>query len=432
MSTVQNVRGREVLDSRGNPTIEVDVSLKDGSLGTAMVPSGASVGTFEAVERRDGDLSRFGGKGVLQAVASINREINTHLIGLDAVDQSRIDQTLLDLDGTENKARLGANAILGVSLAVLDAAAKSRAMPLYQHVNNLFGNVEMRMPVPLVNVLNGGEHADNPLKFQEFMIVPVGGDSFAESLRMAAEIFQSLKEKLKSSKPPLSTAVGDEGGFAPHLSTDKDALEFLDESVKAAGYRVNEDCCFALDCAASEFYASNSYEIEDDVSLSGQQLVEHFEKLIQQYPGIVSIEDGCDEEAWDHWHLLYQTLGQSVQLVGDDLFVTNMSRLKRGITEKSANSILVKLNQVGSVTETLDAIGLAKDHGITTVVSHRSGDTEDTKIADIAVGTGAGQIKTGSMSRSERVAKYNRLLRIEEELDSIAYRGKEEFQQFRG
>ena len=431
MSTISRLVGREVFDSRGNPTVEVEVFLADGSHGQAIVPSGASVGSFEAVEKRDRDPERLMGRGVLDAVNSVNDEIQASLVGLNAQDQSNIDRRLIELDGTENKSRLGANAILGVSLAALDAASQSQGLPLYRYVNQFFDDTPMSMPVPLINVLNGGEHADNDLKFQEFMLVPVGGRTFRETLRIGIEVFHTLKKKLTCSSPPLSVAVGDEGGFAPNLQESRQALSLLVDSIATAGYSAEGDCLLGLDCAATEFHDGDSYESELGLNYNGSEHVEHLVKLVSDFPGIVSIEDGCSEESWEDWLLLTSAIGDRVQLVGDDIFVTNTDRLQTGIEQQVGNSILVKLNQVGTVSETFEVIRLAKLHGYTSIVSHRSGDTEDTKIADIAVGSGVGQIKTGSVSRSERVAKYNRLLRIEEEMPSIAFDGTEVFSRYR-
>lgn len=432
MSRIIAVYGREILDSRGNPTVEVDVHLSNGSIGSAMVPSGASVGTFEAVEKRDEDPRRYLGKGVLQAVANVNGIIAEGLHGFDAIDQPSVDERLVSLDGTQNKQNLGANALLGVSLAVLDAAARAKGIPLYQHVNDLFDSVPMRMPVPMMNVLNGGAHANNDVVFQEFMVIPVGGGSFRESLRIGIEVFHVLKRNLQNAKPKRSTAVGDEGGFAPDLESNRHALEFLIHAISDAGYELGKDCYIGLDCAATEFYGEHGYAADAfSVPLEPDQMIEALVDLKAEYPYVMSIEDGCAESRYEDWKRLTARLGESTQLVGDDVFVTNRARVLDGIEQGIANSVLVKLNQVGTVTETLEVMRVAHEHDYTTVVSHRSGETEDTKIADIAVGTGAGQIKTGSASRSERVAKYNRLLRIEEQLETVRFGGASEFAQFK-
>jgi enolase len=412
MSAIFEVHGRMILDSRGNPTVEVEVMTEDGEVGRAAVPSGASTGEHEAVELRDGDASQWKGKGVSQALENVNR-IAEHLIGLDVHDQRALDQLMIDLDGTDNKGRLGANAILGVSLAVARAAARSLDIPLYRHIGGVSAHV---LPVPMLNVLNGGAHADNNVDIQEFMIAPVGAASFAEGLRMGTEIFHSLKSVLK--KRGLATAVGDEGGFAPNLASNEEALALLVEAIEAAGYTPGKDIRLALDVAASEFCTDGVYKMGDR-ELSSAEMVDFYADLCARYP-LYSIEDGLDENDWEGWKLLTQRLGQQIQLVGDDLFVTNTARLSRGIEEGSANSILIKVNQIGTLTETLDAIRAAHRAGFTTVISHRSGETEDTFIADLAVATNAGQIKTGAPCRSERVAKYNQLLRIAEELDEAA------------
>lgn len=433
MSSIGQVLGREILDSRGNPTVEVEVHLDSGEIGVAIVPSGASVGSFEAVEQRDNDASRYGGKGVLKAIEHVNQQIGPAINGLNSTDQSSIDARLLALDGTADKSKLGANAILGVSLAVLDAAAKFKRIPLYQHVNDLYDNVPMRMPVPLMNLLNGGAHADNSVVFQEFMVVPVGGGSFREALRIGVETFHALKRLLQSMKPKRSTAVGDEGGYAPDLASNYEAIDCLSIAVQDAGYELGKDCLIAIDSAATEFWSESGYAAEiGKPCIDSNAMVDYLADVKRRCPHVISIEDGLSEEAWDDWAEATKRLGESMQLVGDDLFVTNKERLQRGIDEQTANSILVKLNQVGTVSETLDVMRLAHENNYTTIVSHRSGDTEDTKIADIAVGTGAGQIKTGSASRSERIAKYNRLLRIEEQLGEQAFRGAAEFAQFKG
>jgi enolase len=424
VSSIVDVVAREILDSRGNPAVEADVLLESGVMGRAAVPSGASTGTREAVELRDGDKSRYGGKGVLKAVEHVNTEISEAIVGLDATEQAFVDKTLIDLDGTDNKSRLGANAILAVSMANAKAAAEESGLPLYRYFG---GSGAMRMPVPMMNVVNGGAHANNRLDFQEFMIVPVSQQSFREALRCGAEIFQTLRRLIDSKG--MSTAVGDEGGFAPaDLATHAAALELIVEAVGKAGYRAGQDVVLALDCAASEFYREGSYVLEsEDKKLSSNQLADYLADLAARYP-IVSIEDGMAENDWEGWKTLTARLGKKLQLVGDDLFVTNPRILREGIQQGVANSILIKVNQIGTLTETFAAIELAKRAGYGTVLSHRSGETEDTTIADIAVGTNALQIKTGSLSRSDRVAKYNQLLRIEEDLgDSVDYPGREAF-----
>ena len=432
MSRIVAVSGREVLDSRGNPTVEVDVHLSNGVSGCAIVPSGASVGSFEATEKRDGDSSRYLGRGVLQAIANVNGVIAEGLHGMDAVDQTSIDARLLELDGTPTKSNLGANAILGVSLAVLDVAARTQGEPLYRHINELYDSVPMRMPVPMMNVLNGGAHADNDVVFQEFMIIPVGGGSFRDALRIGVEIFHTLKRQLQEAVPKRATTVGDEGGFAPNLESNMQALEFLTNATQATGYELGNDCFIGLDCAASEFYESVAYAAEvGKPPLNPAAMVDYLAQIKAECPHVISIEDGCDESRMDDWRALTRRLGATTQVVGDDVFVTNKQRLVDGIAHGVANAILVKLNQVGTVTETLDVMRVAHAHNYATVVSHRSGDTEDTKIADFAVGTGAGQIKTGSASRSERVAKYNRLLRIEEQLETTNFWGASEFAKFK-
>jgi enolase len=427
MSSIVDVVAREILDSRGNPTIEADVLLESGVMGRAAVPSGASTGSREAVELRDGDKSRYGGKGVLKAVEHVNTEISEAIVGLDATEQAFVDKTLIDLDGTDNKSRLGANAILAVSMANAKAAAEESGLPLYRYLG---GSGAMRMPVPMMNVVNGGAHANNRLDFQEFMIVPVSQQSFREALRCGSEIFQALK-KLIDSKG-MSTAVGDEGGFAPaDLATHAAAIELIAEAIDKAGYRAGQDVVLALDCAASEFYRDGAYVLESEGKrLSSAQLCDYLADLVARFP-IVSIEDGMAENDWEGWKTLTTRLGRKVQLVGDDLFVTNSRILREGIQQGVANSILIKVNQIGTLTETFAAIEFAKRAGYGTVLSHRSGETEDTTIADIAVGTNALQIKTGSLSRSDRVAKYNQLLRIEEDLgDSVDYPGREAFARF--
>ncbi|OGA40295.1 MAG: phosphopyruvate hydratase [Betaproteobacteria bacterium RIFCSPLOWO2_12_FULL_68_19] len=419
MSSIVDVVAREILDSRGNPTVEADVLLESGVMGRAAVPSGASTGSREAIELRDGDRSRYGAKGVLKAVEFVNTEISEAIVGLDATEQAFIDKTLIDLDGTENKSRLGANALLAVSMAVAKAAAEESGLPLYRYFG---GSGAMRMPVPMMNVVNGGVHANNNLDFQELMIVPVGQQSFREALRCGAEVFQSLKQ-LVSAKG-MSTSVGDEGGFAPDLPSHAAAIELVLEAIGKAGYSAGQDVALALDCAASEFYRDGVYTLEDR-KLSPAQLIDYLAELAGRYP-IVSIEDGMAEGDWEGWKALTARLGKKLQLVGDDLFVTNAAILREGVRKGAANAILIKVNQIGTLTETFAAIELAKRSGYGTVISHRSGETEDTTIADIAVGTNALQIKTGSLSRSERVAKYNQLLRIEEDLgDSVSYPGRE-------
>jgi len=418
MSTIEAVHARQILDSRGNPTIEVEVTLETDHVGRAMVPSGASTGEFEAVELRDGG-DAFLGKGVTQAVANVNGEIREALLGFDVTDQAGIDKLMIELDGTENKGRLGANAILGVSLAAAHAAAAMEKRPLYSYLGDLYGESDPSLlPVPMMNVLNGGAHADNSVDFQEFMVMPAGTASFSECLRVGTEVFHSLKKILAGHG--LATAVGDEGGFAPDLSSNEAALEMLIEGIEAAGYKPGEEVFIALDPATSEIYSDGVYRLEhEDRNLSAEEMASYWQSAAERFP-IVSIEDGMDEEDWDGWKLLTEKLGDSVQLVGDDLFVTNPARLERGIDLGVGNSILVKVNQIGTLTETLEAIRMASDAGYTAVISHRSGETEDTTIADLAVATGAGQIKTGAPSRSDRVAKYNRLLKIEEELGASA------------
>jgi enolase len=416
MTTITDVFAREILDSRGNPTIEVDVELESGVLGRAAVPSGASTGEHEAVELRDGDKMRYGGKGTLKAVENVNETIADELIGFDAFDQVGIDEMMINLDGTENKSKLGANAILGVSLAVAKAAAAALDIPLYRHIGGVNARV---LPVPMMNILNGGKHADNNVDLQEFMIVPVEAESFSEALRMGTEVFHSLKSVL--SKKGYNTAVGDEGGFAPNLKSNDEAVEVILEAIEKAKYKPGKDIFLALDPASSEFFEKGKYVFKksDKSSKSSEQMVKFYEKWVKQYP-IISIEDGMAEDDWKGWKIMTDTLGDKIQIVGDDLFVTNTARLSRGIDEKVANSILIKVNQIGTLTETLNCIEMAKRAGYTSVISHRSGETEDTTIADIAVATNAGQIKTGSTSRTDRVAKYNQLIRIEEELDTAA------------
>ena len=426
MTKIANIKGREVLDSRGNPTVEADVILEDGTVGSACAPSGASTGSREALELRDGDASRYLGKGVLKAVEAVNSKIRDALVGKDAADQRALDQIMLDLDGTENKANLGANAILAVSLAAAKAAAISLGKPLYEHIADINGTSgQFSMPVPMMNILNGGEHADNNVDIQEFMVQPVSAKSFSEALRVGAEIFHSLKNVLKAQG--LNTAVGDEGGFAPNLPSNEAALAVIQEAVEKAGYKLGTDVTLALDCASSEFYKDGQYQLSGEgKSFDSEGFADYLAGLCERYP-IVSIEDGMDESDWDGWKVLTDKLGAKVQLVGDDLFVTNTKILKQGIEKGVGNSILIKFNQIGSLSETLDAIKMAQDAGFTAVISHRSGETEDTTIADLAVATCAGQIKTGSLCRSDRVAKYNQLLRIEEALDGKApYRGLSE------
>ena len=425
MSAIVDVIAREIMDSRGNPTIEVDVLLESGVIGRAAVPSGASTGAKEAVELRDGDKSRYLGKGVLKAVEHVNTEITEAIIGLDAEEQAFIDKTLIELDGTENKDRLGANAILGVSMACARAAAEESGLPLYRYLG---GSGMMQLPTPMMNIINGGEHADNSVDIQEFMIIPAGLPTFREALRCGAEIFHQLKKTLAAKG--LATTVGDEGGFAPDLPSNESALQLIMEAITAAGYEPGKDVYLGLDCASSEFYKDGQYVLaSENVSLSSAQFCDYLATLCDKYP-IISIEDGMDEFDWDGWDLLTQRLGDKVQLVGDDLFVTNPKILKEGIQKKVANSVLIKVNQIGTLTETFETIEMAKRAGYTVVISHRSGETEDTTIADIAVATNALQIKTGSLCRSERVAKYNQLLRIEEELgDATTYAGLSAFYQ---
>ena len=424
MSEIVDVRAFEVLDSRGNPTVMAEVTLDDDSIGSACAPSGASTGSREALELRDGDVNRYLGKGVLNAVANANGPIRELLIGHDALDQAGVDHRMIEADGTDNKAKFGANAILAVSLATAKAAALAAKKPLYQHIAELSGDGALSLPVPMMNILNGGEHADNNVDIQEFMIQPVSATSFAEALRMGAEIFHHLKEVL--SAMGLATAVGDEGGFAPNLPSNVAALEVIAEAVAQAGYVLGTDITLALDCAASEFYRDGRYHLPGDgVDFDSAGFADYLADLTAKHP-IASIEDGLDESDWAGWAVLTEKLGDQVQLVGDDLFVTNTEIFKRGIDEQIANSILIKFNQIGSLTETLDAIAMARAAGYTAVISHRSGETEDATIADLAVGTGAGQIKTGSLCRSDRVAKYNRLLRIEAELGLTApYPGRD-------
>ncbi len=427
MSSVVDVVAREILDSRGNPTVECDVLLESGVMGRAAVPSGASTGSREAIELRDGDLTRYLGKGVMQAVENVNTEIAEAIIGLDAQEQAFIDQTLIQLDGTENKSRLGANAMLAVSMAVAKAAAEESGLPLYRYFG---GSGLMQMPVPMMNIINGGQHANNSLDFQEFMILPVSQDSFREALRCGAEVFHALKKLLD--KKGFSTAVGDEGGFAPNLGSHAEGLQLVVQAIEAAGYIPGEDVLIALDCAASEFYKDGKYHLAGEgLQLTSAQLVDYLANLADSFP-IISIEDGMAEGDWEGWKLLTDRLGKKVQIVGDDIFVTNTKIFKEGIKQGIANSILIKINQIGTLSETFSAIEMAKRAGYTAVISHRSGETEDSTIADIAVGMNALQIKTGSLSRSDRIAKYNQLLRIEEDLgDTASYPGREAFYNLR-
>ena len=421
MSSIIDIHAREILDSRGNPTVEVEVTLEDGTMGRAAVPSGASTGAHEAVEKRDGDAGRYGGKGVLEACAGVNGEIAEALLGLDATEQVAVDETMIELDGTPNKARLGANAILGVSLACAKAGADYSAQPLYRYVGGTSARI---LPVPMMNIINGGEHADNPIDIQEFMIMPVNADSVRDAVRMGAEVFHTLKKELSAAG--MATGVGDEGGFAPALSGTRDALDFILRSIEKAGYKPGEDMFLALDCAATEYYKDGKYEISGEgLSLSSAENVDYLKALVADYP-ILSIEDGMAEDDWDGWVALTQALGGRVQLVGDDLFVTNPARLATGIGKGAANSMLVKVNQIGTLTETLQAVEMAHRAGMTNVMSHRSGETEDATIADLAVATNCGQIKTGSLARSDRLAKYNQLIRIEEMLgESAVYAGRD-------
>ena len=421
MTTIIDIHAREILDSRGNPTVEVDVLLEDGSFGRAAVPSGASTGKHEAVELRDGDKGRYLGKGVTKAVDAVNTEIRDLLVGnFDAEDQRDVDLSMIALDDTHNKGRLGANGILGVSMATAKAAAAARGLPLYSYIGGVSAHL---LPVPMMNIINGGEHADNPIDIQEFMVMPVGADSIAEAVRWGAEIFHTLKKGL--SEKGLATAVGDEGGFAPNLAGTREALDFIMKSVEQAGFTPGDDVVLALDCASTEFYRDGKYEISGEgLSLDGPEMAEYLDKLCRDYP-IRSIEDGMAEDDFEGWKALTDRIGQSIQLVGDDLFVTNPQRLREGIDQGLANSLLVKVNQIGTLSETLDAVSIANRASYTAVMSHRSGETEDATIADLAVATNCGQIKTGSLARSDRLAKYNQLIRIEEELgDSAAYAGR--------
>jgi enolase len=427
MTAIVDVHARQILDSRGNPTVEVDVTLEDGSIGRAAVPSGASTGAHEAVELRDGDKSRWGGKGVEQAVRSVNGPIAETVVGMDAEDQAGLDAELISLDGTENKGRLGANAILGVSLATAKAAADALGLPLYRYVGGVDAHL---LPVPMMNIINGGAHADNPIDFQEFMVMPTGAPTFSEALRCGAEIFHALKAKL--SKAGLATGVGDEGGFAPNIASAREALDFILSAVESAGYKPGEDVLLALDCASTEFFKNGKYELEGEGrSLSPDEMSTYLAELARDYP-IASIEDGMGEDDMEGWKFLTQKVGNSVQLVGDDLFVTNVKRLADGIRDGLANSILIKVNQIGTLSETIAAVRMAQTSGYTAVMSHRSGETEDSTIADLAVALSCGQIKTGSLARSDRTAKYNQLLRIEEELgDSARYAGRAALKAYR-
>jgi enolase len=420
MSTIIDIHAREILDSRGNPTVEVDVTLEDGTQGRAAVPSGASTGVHEAVEKRDGDKTRYMGKGVLEAVAAVNGELAEALVGFDATEQAAIDATMIEIDGTANKGRLGANAILGISLAVAKAAADYTAQPLYRYVGGTAARV---LPVPMMNIINGGEHADNPIDIQEFMIMPVNAGSIAEAVRIGSEVFHTLKKELSAAG--LSTGIGDEGGFAPNLNSTRDALDFILKSIEKAGYAAGDDIMLALDCAATEYFKDGKYVFAGEgKTLSAAENVAYLEALVRDYP-ILSIEDGCAEDDWDGWKMLTDALGHKVQLVGDDLFVTNPARLQMGIAKGCANSLLVKVNQIGTLSETLAAVEMAHRNKMTCVMSHRSGETEDATIADLAVATNCGQIKTGSLARSDRLAKYNQLIRIEEQLGETAvYAGR--------
>ncbi len=420
MSTIIDIIGREILDSRGNPTVEVDVILEDGSMGRAAVPSGASTGAHEAVEKRDGDKARYLGKGVLEAVEAVNGELAEALVGYDATEQVAIDRAMIELDGTPNKGRLGANAILGVSMAVAKAAAEATTQPLYRYIGGTSARV---LPVPMMNIINGGEHADNPIDIQEFMIMPVAAENIREAVRMGSEVFHTLKKELSAAG--LSTGIGDEGGFAPNLSSTREALDFILRAVEKAGYKPGQDIYLALDCAATEYYKNGSYVLSGEgKTLSAAENVDYLAALCGDYP-IISIEDGCSEDDWEGWKMLTDRLGDKVQLVGDDLFVTNPARLAEGIAKGCANSLLVKVNQIGTLTETLDAVRMADRARYTSVMSHRSGETEDATIADLAVATNCGQIKTGSLARSDRLAKYNQLIRIEEMLGETAeYAGR--------
>ncbi|MEM1074415.1 MAG: phosphopyruvate hydratase [Pseudomonadota bacterium] len=420
MSTIIDIHAREILDSRGNPTVEVDVILEDGTMGRAAVPSGASTGAYEAVEKRDGDKTRYLGKGVLEACAAVNGEIAEALVGIDATEQVDIDAAMIELDGTANKSRLGANAILGVSLATAKAAADYCTQPLYRYIGGTSARV---LPVPMMNIINGGEHADNPIDIQEFMIMPVSAETIRDAVRMGSEVFHTLKKELSSAG--LSTGIGDEGGFAPNINSTRDALDFILKSIEKAGYSPGDDIHLAMDCAATEYFKDGNYILAgENKTLSSEENVDYLAALVADYP-IISIEDGMSEDDWDGWRALTEALGDKVQLVGDDLFVTNPERLAAGIAQRSANSMLVKVNQIGSLTETLKAVEMAHRAGFTNVMSHRSGETEDATIADLAVATNCGQIKTGSLARSDRLAKYNQLIRIEEALGETAeYAGR--------
>ena len=420
MSTIIDIHAREILDSRGNPTVEVDVILEDGTMGRAAVPSGASTGAHEAVEKRDGDKSRYFGKGVLEACAAVNGEIAEALVSMDVTEQVDLDEAMIELDGTHNKSRLGANAILGVSLASAKAAADYCTQPLYRYVGGTSARV---LPVPMMNIINGGEHADNPIDIQEFMIMPVAAENIRDAIRMGAEVFHTLKGELSAAG--LATGVGDEGGFAPNIGSTRDALDFIMKSIEKAGYKPGEEMYLALDCAASEYYKDGKYVLDGEGrTLSSAENVDYLQSLVNDYP-IISIEDGMHEDDWDGWIALNETIGDQVQLVGDDLFVTNPARLAEGIKRRAANSMLVKVNQIGTLTETLQAVDMAHRAGFTNVMSHRSGETEDATIADLAVATNCGQIKTGSLARSDRLAKYNQLIRIEEALgESAQYAGR--------
>ncbi|WP_201558431.1 phosphopyruvate hydratase [Psychrobacter sp. 72-O-c] len=430
VTAIKDIRAREILDSRGNPTIEADVILADGTIGRAAAPSGASTGSREALELRDGDKDRYMGKGVKKAVANVNSQIRSALMDKDVTEQQSIDDAMIALDGTENKDSLGANAMLAVSLAVAKAAAQAQSLPLHQYIANLRNQTSLTMPVPMMNIINGGEHADNTVDIQEFMIEPVGFSSFSEALRAGTEIFHSLKSVLKSQG--FSTSVGDEGGFAPNLRSNEEAITVIMQAIEQVGYKAGEDIHLALDCAASEFYKDGKYILagEGNKSFDSHGFSDYLVSLARQYP-IISIEDGLDESDWDGWKYLTEQIGDKIQLVGDDLFVTNPAILQEGIDKHIANAILIKFNQIGTLSETLDAIYLAKNNGYATIISHRSGETEDSTIADLAVGTAAGQIKTGSLCRSDRVAKYNQLLRIEQQVRA-SYRGREEFIGLRG
>ena len=420
MFNINQIKAREILDSRGNPTLEVEVTLENGTVGRAAVPSGASTGAHEAVELRDNDKARFNGKGVLKAVENVNRDLAAALIGLNAKDQNSIDQKMIDLDGTENKSRLGANAILGISLAIAKAAATCSNQSLFRYIGGKRARV---LPVPMMNIINGGEHADNPIDIQEFMIMPIGAKNIKEAIRMGSEVFHTLKAELSSSG--LSTSVGDEGGFAPNISSTRDALDFILKSIENAGYKAGEDIYLALDCASTEYFCDGKYHLSGEGKVLGSKdNAAYLADLVADYP-IISIEDGMAEDDWEGWEILTNELGNKIQLVGDDLFVTNPKRLKKGIEKSCANSMLVKVNQIGTLTETLEAVDLAHRANYTNVMSHRSGETEDTTIADLAVATNCGQIKTGSLARSDRLAKYNQLIRIEEELEGFAkYAGR--------